>query len=308
MRDDRIAGHLSSSWFICAKMASPADRMPQAVAGRLAIRIRQTMPSVPSGDAPSAPAGDAALRNPIVMVPARLAATRLPGKPLAEIAGRPMIVHVWQRAVAAAVGPVVVAAGDAAIAEAVRAAGGEAVLTDAELPSGSDRIAAALALRDPDGRHDGVVNLQGDLPEIDPAAIRLVLAALARPGTEIATLAAPIADAAEAADPNVVKAVVEPDADGTGGRALYFSRSPVPAGDGPLWHHMGIYAFRRSALARFVALPTGGLERRERLEQLRALAAGMTVRVAFVDTVPPGVDSPADLAAARRRLGGSAAG
>lgn len=247
-------------------------------------------------------------RTPIVVIPARLAATRLPGKPLAEIAGRPMIVHVWQRAVAAAVGPVVVAAGDAAIAEAVRAAGGEAVLTQPDLPSGSDRIAAALALLDPEGRHDAVVNLQGDLPEIAPAAIRTVLAALDRPDTDIATLAAPFADAAEAAGPDMVKAVVEPDPDGTGGRALYFSRTAVPSGAGPLWHHLGIYAFRRAALDRFVGLPPGALERRERLEQLRALAAGMTVRVAFVDTVPPGVDSPADLAAARRRLGAETAG
>ncbi len=253
----------------------------------------------------SPPPGVSSLRNPIVIIPARLAATRLPGKPLADIAGEAMIVHVWRRAVAAAIGPVVVAAGDPAIAAAIRAVGGTAVDTDPDLPSGSDRIAAALATHDPGERHDAVINLQGDLPEIAPEAIRAVLAPLAVAGTDIATLAAPIADAAEAANPDVVKAVVEPEGDGRTARALYFSRHAVPSGAGPLWHHIGLYAFRRAALARFVALPPGVLERRERLEQLRALAAGMTVRVGFVDTVPPGVDSPADLAAARQRLGGA---
>ena len=240
--------------------------------------------------------------NPIIAIPARLAAHRLPGKPLADVAGAPMIVHVWRRAVAAGVGPVVVACAEPAIAKVVEAAGGRAVLTDPDLPSGSDRIMAALSAVDPDGRHDVVVNLQGDLPTIAPAAIRAALAPLADPAVDIATLAARITDPAERHDPNVVKAVVEL-ADGTGqGRALYFTRATAPSGDGPLFHHIGLYAYRRAALERFVRLSPGALERRERLEQLRALAAGLRIDVAVVDAVPLGVDTPADLARARALL------
>lgn len=247
--------------------------------------------------------------NPVVVVPARLASTRLPDKPLADIHGKPMIVHVWERAVAAAVGPVVVACAEAAIAEAVRAAGGEAVLTDPDLPSGSDRVEQALRTYDPEGRYDAVVNLQGDLPTLDPALVRAVLQPLSDPAVDVATLAAEIVEPSERDDPNVVKAVFAPRAraapdapDAPVGRALYFTRATAPAGDGPLYHHIGIYAYRRTALARFVSLPPGALEQRERLEQLRALEDGMRIEVAVVRTVPLGVDTPADLDRARRLL------
>lgn len=243
-------------------------------------------------------------RNPIIVIPARLAASRLPRKPLAEIGGVPMIVHVWRRACAAARGRVVVAAADEAIAEAVRAAGGEAVLTDPGHPSGSDRVHEAVSVLDPAAAHDAVVNLQGDLPTLDPALIGAVLAPLARPQVDIATLAAEIRDPDERADPNVVKAVFAPAPDG-GGRALYFTRASAPWGEGPLWHHIGIYAYRRAALERFVALPPSALELRERLEQLRALEAGLRIDIACVDTIPLGVDTPADLERARALLAAS---
>lgn len=243
----------------------------------------------------------------VVVIPSRLASTRLPDKPLADIHGTPMIVHVWRRAVAAAVGPVVVACGDAAIADAVRAAGGDAVMTPPDLPSGSDRVFDALQRIDPDGRFGTVINLQGDLPAIDPAIVRAVLAPLAAPEVDIATLAAAIRDEAERGDPDTVKAAVALAPGARTGRALYFSRNPVPWGEGPMLHHIGIYAFRRAALARFVALPAGTLEQRERLEQLRALEAGMRIDVALVDTVPDGVDTPADLMRARDRLAPKAA-
>lgn len=230
-----------------------------------------------------------------VVIPARMASSRLPGKPLAEIAGKPMIAHVIDRAREAEVGPVVVAAAEAEIAAAAEAAGATAVLTDPDLPSGSDRVWAALAETDPAGRFDAVVNLQGDLPTLAPTAIRAALAALASPETDIATLVAEITDEAERGNPNVVKAAVAfpPGADVA--PALYFSRQAIPWGDGPLWHHIGIYAYRRQALERFVSLPPGQLERRERLEQLRALEAGMRIAAARVDTVPLGVDTPDDL-------------
>ena len=237
--------------------------------------------------------------NPIVIIPARLAATRLPGKPLADIGGVPMIVRVLRLAEAAAVGPVAVACGDAAIEDAVRAAGGRAVMTDPDLPSGSDRVHAALAVLDPAGAHDVVVNLQGDLPGLPPAFLRAVLSPLADAAVDIATLVAPVGSAAEAAAPSVVKAVCAFEGGRDVARALYFSRVAAPWGDGPLWHHVGIYAFRRAALARFVALPPSALEQREKLEQLRALEAGMVVAVARVDHAPFGVDTPADLARAR---------
>jgi 3-deoxy-manno-octulosonate cytidylyltransferase (CMP-KDO synthetase) len=240
--------------------------------------------------------------TPIVLIPARMTATRLPGKPLAPIAGVPMVVHVLRRAEAAGVGPVAVACAESEIAEAVRAAGGTAVLTDPDLPSGSDRCFAALATLDPGGRHDVVVNLQGDLPTLDPAAIPTVLEPLADPACDIATLVTPIRDAAEAAAPSVVKAAVQ-FADGQRhALAPYFSRLPVPSGEGPLWHHIGIYAWRRAALARFVALPPSLLELRERLEQLRAIEAGLRIFCARIDSAPFGVDTPEDLAWARAIL------
>ena len=223
---------------------------------------------------------------------------RLPGKPLADIAGRPMIVRVWEQAMAAELGPVAVAAAEPEIVQAVTAAGGRAVLTDPGLASGSDRIFAALQQLDPDGRHDVVVNLQGDLPALAPEDIRAVVAALA--GSDIATLAAEITDPAERDNPSVVKAVVAWD--GKNGRALYFTRATAPSGDGPLFHHVGIYAFTRTALTRFVALPPSALEMREKLEQLRALEAGMRIAVARVDRVPLSVDTPADLERANRLL------
>lgn len=244
----------------------------------------------------------AAPRNPLIVIPARLAASRLPDKPLADIHGRPMIAHVLDRAREADIGPVVVACADAVIADAVAAAGGRAVLTDPDHPSGSDRVWEAVCRVDPDGRHDAVVNVQGDLPTIDPAAVRAVFGPLARPGTDIATLAAEIVRAEERSNPNVVKAVVELAPGARDGRALYFTRATAPWGEGPLFHHIGLYAYRREALARFVALPPAALERREKLEQLRALAAGMSIAVAVVDTVPLGVDTADDLERARALL------
>ncbi len=240
--------------------------------------------------------------NPVVVIPARLHATRLPGKPLADIGGEPMIVHVWRRACEAAIGPVVVACAEAEIAEAVTRAGGNAVLTRPDHPSGSDRVFEAVRRFDPDGDYDAVVNVQGDLPTIEPRAIRAVFAPLADPAVDIATLATEIREPRERDDPNVVKAVVSAAPGARSGRALYFSRAAVPSGDGPLYHHIGLYAFRRAALERFVALPQGVLERRERLEQLRALENGMRIDAALVDTVPLGVDTPADLERARRML------
>jgi 3-deoxy-manno-octulosonate cytidylyltransferase (CMP-KDO synthetase) len=245
-------------------------------------------------------------KAPIVMIPARLASTRLPDKPLADIHGTPMIVHVWRRAMEAAVGPVVVACAEEAIAEAVTAAGGQAVLTDPAHASGSDRIFEALQKVDPEGRHDAVVNLQGDLPTLAPSLVRAVLQPLAAGPADIATLVVEIREPEERLNPNVVKAAVGFPAGHDIARALYFSRCPVPwdGGDAamPLYHHIGIYAYRRTALERFVALPPSPLEQRERLEQLRALEAGLRIDVARVDTLPLGVDTPADLERARALL------
>jgi 3-deoxy-manno-octulosonate cytidylyltransferase (CMP-KDO synthetase) len=250
--------------------------------------------------------------NPVVVIPARLASTRLPDKPLADICGRPMIVQVWHRAMEAKVGPVVVAAAEAAIADAVTAAGGAAVLTDPNHPSGSDRIHEALERFDPAGKHDVVVNLQGDLPTIDPKIVQAVLEPLADPVTDIATLVCEIKLPEERTNPNVVKAAVGFRPGQQSGRALYFSRATVPwSGDSgddaaaPLYHHIGIYAYRRAALRRFVQLPPGVLEMRERLEQLRALENGMVIAARLVDTVPLGVDTPADLERARAMLAGA---
>ena len=243
----------------------------------------------------------------VVMIPARLRSTRLPDKPLAEIGGVPMIVHVWRRACEAAVGPVIVACAEAAIAEAVEAHGGTGVLTDPDLPSGTDRIFQALRRLDPERRFARVINLQGDLPTLEPAAIRTVLEPLDQLGTDLGTLAVATEDPQEKADPNVVKAIIAFDpARPRLGRALYFTRATAPSGDGPLYHHIGIYAFSREALERFATLPPSPLERRERLEQLRALEAGLSIGVALVDTNPLGVDTPDDLARARKELAGRA--
>jgi 3-deoxy-manno-octulosonate cytidylyltransferase (CMP-KDO synthetase) len=247
-------------------------------------------------------------RSPLVVIPARLAATRLPNKPLADICGAPMIVQVWRRAVEADVGKVLVAAAEQSIVDAVRAAGGEAVLTRPDHPTGSDRILEAVQRTDPDRRHDAIVNVQGDLPTIDPTSVRAALAPLDEPAVDIATIAAEITREEEKTDPNVVKAVVAFTAGGGGkppvGRALYFTRATAPSGPGPLYHHNGNYVYRRAALDRFVGLPQGPLEKRERLEQLRALENGMRIDVARVDTVPLGVDTPADLERARAILAG----
>jgi 3-deoxy-manno-octulosonate cytidylyltransferase (CMP-KDO synthetase) len=242
--------------------------------------------------------------RPIVLIPARMAAQRLPGKPLADIAGAPMIVHVWRRAVEAGIGPVAVATDDAAIAAAIERAGGQAAMTSAAHPTGSDRILEALRALDPRGQHDVVVNVQGDLPTLDPALPRAAAALLAEPATDIGTLAAVIVREEERTAPHVVKAIATP-LDGVGRRlrALYFTRATAPSGEGPLLHHIGLYAYRRAALERFCALPPSPLERRERLEQLRALENGMRIDVAVVDTVPLGVDTPDELERARTLLG-----
>lgn len=246
------------------------------------------------------------MSTPIVMIPARLASTRLPGKPLADIHGRPMIVRVLERALEAGVGPVVVAAAEPEIAEAVEAAGGRAVLTEPDLPSGSDRIHQALRHIDPEGRYDQVVNLQGDLPTLDPALVRAVLAPLDDPAVDIGTLAVEIADPEERQNPNVVKPVCSFAGGRRIARALYFTRCSAPWDGGdpglPLYHHIGIYAYRRAALERFVALPPSPLEQREKLEQLRGLEAGLRIDVALVDTLPLGVDTLADLERARALL------
>ena len=237
----------------------------------------------------------------LVLIPARMAATRLPGKPLLEMAGLPMIVHVMRRAEDARIGRVAVATDAAEIASVVTAHGGEAVMTRADHPSGSDRIFEALGALDPDRQTEIVVNLQGDFPTISADNIRDVLAPLTDPEVDIATLAAEIHTEEEATNPNVVKAVgtmVGPRRL----RALYFTRATAPHGDGPRYHHIGLYAYRRAALERFVALPPSYLEQQEKLEQLRAIEAGMRIDVTIVDTVPRGVDTPADLETARRIL------
>jgi 3-deoxy-manno-octulosonate cytidylyltransferase (CMP-KDO synthetase) len=239
----------------------------------------------------------------IVLIPARMAASRLPGKPLADIGGKPMIVRVYERALSAAIGPVAVATDGEEIAAVIRAVGGEAVMTRADHPSGSDRIREALDHLDPQGAFDAVINLQGDLPDLDPVAIRTACGLLDDASVDIATLAAEIVDPGERVDPNVVKAIGTPIGPGRL-RALYFTRATAPTGEGPLYHHIGLYAWRRAALTRFVALPPSTLEKRERLEQLRAIEAGMRIDIGLVDTVPVGVDTPADLEQARRRLGG----
>jgi len=243
----------------------------------------------------------------LVLIPARMRATRLPNKPMAELAGKPMILHVVDRAREAAVGPVWVATDAPEIARAVESAGGRAVLTRADHPSGSDRIFEALGEIDPGGKAAVVVNLQGDLPTVEPDAIRAALAPLADAAVDIGTIAAEIRDPAERDDPNVVKVVGTPIA-ARRLRALYFTRATAPTGEGPLYHHIGLYAYRRAALEAFVRLPPSALEKREKLEQLRALEAGMRIDVAIVDAVPLGVDTPADLEKARALLAGASRG
>jgi 3-deoxy-manno-octulosonate cytidylyltransferase (CMP-KDO synthetase) len=238
-------------------------------------------------------------RDILVLIPARMASIRLPGKPLADIAGLPMIVHVLRRAEAAEVGPVVVATDSEAIVAAVDKAGGRAILTRSDHGSGSDRIFEALETIGSPARI--IVNVQGDLPALAATDIRAALAPLADPSVDIGTIAAEITDAAERTNPNVVKVVGSPVAAGRL-RALYFTRATAPSGEGPLYHHIGLYAYRRAALARFVALPPSCLERREQLEQLRALEAGMRIDVMLVDSVPLGVDTPEDLQRARELL------
>jgi 3-deoxy-manno-octulosonate cytidylyltransferase (CMP-KDO synthetase) len=237
----------------------------------------------------------------LILIPARMAATRLPGKPLAEIAGAPMVVHVLRRAQEAEIGPVVVATDSREVALAVEKAGGRAVLTRADHTSGSDRIFEALGQVDPQGNAKIIVNLQADLPTLAPSAIAAALPPLADSAVDIATLAAAIETSKERTDPNVVKVVGTPVEPGRL-RALYFTRATAPAGEGPLYHHIGLYAFRRPALERFVKLPPSPRERREKLEQLRALEVGMRIDVVLVDTVPLGVDTPEDLEKARAML------
>jgi len=237
----------------------------------------------------------------LVLIPARMASTRLPGKPLADIAGEPMIVHVLRRAQEAAVGPVVVATDSAEIAAAVERAGGRAVITRGDHASGSDRVFEALGKVDPDRKAAVVVNVQGDLPTLAPTAILAALQPLRDAAVDIATLAAEISKPDERSNPNVVKVVGSPVGPARL-RALYFTRATAPSGEGPLYHHIGLYAYRRAALERFVALPPSALEQRERLEQLRALEAGRRIDVAIIDAVPLGVDTPQDLETARAML------
>jgi 3-deoxy-manno-octulosonate cytidylyltransferase (CMP-KDO synthetase) len=239
--------------------------------------------------------------SPLVLIPARMGSTRLPNKPLADIAGAPMIVHVWRRAMEAGIGEVAVAADDPRIVAAVEAAGGRAVLTRPDHQSGSDRIFEALGLVDPQRRHDVVVNVQGDLPTIGPAEIRASLAPLADAAVDVATLCAVIRRQEERTEPSVVK-LVGAHLSPTRLRALYFTRAAAPWGEGELLHHIGLYAYRRAALERFVALPPSPLETREKLEQLRALEAGMRIDAEIVDAVPLGVDTPHDLERARAIL------
>jgi 3-deoxy-manno-octulosonate cytidylyltransferase (CMP-KDO synthetase) len=234
--------------------------------------------------------------TPLIVIPARMASTRLPGKPLADIAGRPMIAWMVEIAHAAKAGPVLVAAAEEKIAEAALKAGASTTMTDPALPSGSDRVHAALEAFDPEGRYDTIVNLQGDMPTMAPALIAQAIAALGA-DTDISTLVSPSSDPADRDNPNVTKAICAAD-----GRCLAFTRAPAPWGEGPVMRHVGLYVYRRAALARFVAAPPTALELREKLEQLRALEMGMLIHAGFTDDFPKGVDSPADLDAARAIL------
>ncbi|MGE3622494.1 MAG: 3-deoxy-manno-octulosonate cytidylyltransferase [Bdellovibrionales bacterium] len=243
--------------------------------------------------------------RPVILIPARMASTRLPGKPLLDIGGMPMIVQVWRRAMESRIGPVVVACDGEEIAAVIRRAGGTAIITKPDHPTGSDRIWEALRKLESKGkRFDIIINVQGDLPVLDPGAIRAAHSLLRDPAVDIGTLAVAIKNDKDKEVSQIVKAVIELPKGRTKGRALYFSRLPVPAGPGPMYHHIGLYAYRRAALARFVKAKPAQLEKRENLEQLRALALGMTIGVAVIDAVPLGVDTPADLAIARHLLGG----
>jgi 3-deoxy-manno-octulosonate cytidylyltransferase (CMP-KDO synthetase) len=240
--------------------------------------------------------------NPIILIPSRMAAVRLPNKPLADIHGEPMVVHVWRRGMAANVGPVVVACCGPEIEGVVKQAGGQAVITDPDLPKGTDRIYAALREIDasnPGQLHDVVINLQGDLPTISASLLRQVLVPLSNPAVDVATIAAPITQEADLTTPSVVKiAMTEPQEMSGGvkvGRALYFSRSPIPSGGTVHYHHIGVYAFRRKALEAYVEMPVSPLEAAEQLEQLRALEAGMRIDVAIVNEIPPSIDTPEEL-------------
>lgn len=236
--------------------------------------------------------------NPLIMIPARMAATRLPNKPLADIGGKPMIVRAYEQAALSGL-PVVIAAGDPEIVEVVEAAGGRAVLTDPDLPSGSDRIRAALEAVDPDGAHDAVINVQGDMPFADPGLATACAALLhGEPSCDIATLVAPESGADDRANPDVVKAVLAISEGERHGRALYFTRSTL-YGDAPIWRHIGVYGYRREALLKFCDAPPSPLERREKLEQLRALEMGMQIWAAVIDEAPLSVDNPSDLESAR---------
>jgi 3-deoxy-manno-octulosonate cytidylyltransferase (CMP-KDO synthetase) len=238
----------------------------------------------------------------LVLIPARLASSRFPGKALAKIAGKPMIVHMLALAQATAVGPVAVATDSREVAAAVEAAGGRAVMTREDHASGSDRIHEAMRIVDPAGRASIVVNLQGDMPTLAPADVRAVLAPLADKAVDIGTIAAEIRDEAGRVNPNMVKIVGSEVAPGRL-RALYFTRATAPWGEGPLFHHHGLYAYRRAALERFVALPPSPLEQRERLEQLRALEAGMRIDATIIDSEPLDVNTPADLERVRDLFG-----
>jgi len=247
-------------------------------------------------------------KRPIILIPARMGSARLPGKPLLDIHGEPMIVHVWRRAMESGIAPVMVVCDGKEIAEVVEKAGGEAIITRPDHTTGSDRIWDAfdqLQKKSQGGRedYDVIINVQGDLPTIDPKAISAAYDLLKKPEVDIGTLAVKIEREEDKAAGHIVKAVIELPEGKKEGRALYFSRLPVPAGEGPMFHHIGLYAYRRAALARFVETPQTQLEKRESLEQLRALALGLHIGVAVVDTVPLGVDTKADLEAARALLG-----
>lgn len=242
--------------------------------------------------------------NALIIIPARLASTRLPNKPLANINGKPMIVHVMEQAQKANIGPVIVASGDKEIADAIIQAGGRVIDTDPNLPSGSDRVYQAFLQIENHQDYDVIINLQGDLPLIDPYDIRRSLQPLSDSSVDIATLIAPVKTDFERNAPSVVKVACSFKDEDTIGKALYFSRAPIPSGDGPLWHHVGIYAYRKAALEHFISLPESYLERREKLEQLRALEAGMSISCATIKDAPYGVDTPEDLENVRKIVKG----
>ncbi|NBN65766.1 3-deoxy-manno-octulosonate cytidylyltransferase [Microvirga tunisiensis] len=250
-----------------------------------------------AGGRSSAP--EPVVTSALVVIPSRMAATRLPQKPLADIAGKPMIVRVLEQALAADIGPVTVACDDLRILEAVRDHGGAAVMTRPDHESGSDRIHEAAELIDPDGRHDVILNLQGDVPLIAPEAIRAAFAPLADPAVDIGTIMTEIRDEADKVDPSFVKAIASP-LSGARHRALYFTRAIAPTGPGPLYQHIGVYAYRRKALSTFVTLAPSPLEKREKLEQLRALEAGMRIDISLIDSAPMDVNTPQDLERVRK--------